>query len=308
MNNLPATCKKLVSCLLITLLATGCVSVRTTGRQSASGQGGGIEVTVFPDDAARKAGQPGPREVASELARREDGQWIPIYKSLSPRWSVTDLPPGKYRVHFTSILDDSGNPQPLDSRPKTLRVTAGQVTQVETTLEHVSKGWIVVGVLTAVVAAVLLADALDDLPIPDPPSPELVELVAAATHVTLELAFIEEWSDEEGPVGRPPVVTSHFPEDGAMVAARRLRVVFAVSEPIVAQALDDQVITVTAENAGPLSGTVSYDAENWWIVWEPADDLPREDIVHVTLDGRALTDFHGNLSPEDVTFTFQTTP
>lgn len=296
---------ELVSLLTLCSLAVGCVSVKTTGTRAIAGQSGGLQVTVFRDDQARKAHQPGPREVASELSRRENGRWTPIFKSLSPTWAVTDLPPGKYRVSFPAVLDDTGHPTPLDSRPKTVQVRPGQMTQVETTLEHVSKGWIAVGVVTAVVAAVLLADALDDLPVPPLPSPELVELAAVATQVTLELATVEEWRPE-GPSPRAPAVTSHFPEQDDLVAARTLRIVFAISEPLAPGALWPEAVTVVAEHAGPLAGTVSYDAENWWIVWEPEEDLPRGDLLHVTLEPEALRDFHGNHAPAGASFSFRT--
>lgn len=299
--------RKVVALVVLSSFTVGCVSVKTTGTQPARGEGGGLQVSVFPDDEARKARIPGPREVASELARHENGRWIPIFKSLSPSWAVTDLPPGKYRVHFTSVLDETGQPRALDSRPKTLRIRKGEVTQVETTLEHVSKGWIVAGVFTAVVAAVLLADALDDLPVPPLPSPELVELAVVATDITLEIAAAEAWS-HEGPVARAPIVTSHFPEDGALVAARHLRVVFAVSEPLAPGVLFPEAVTVEAEQAGFVAGTVSYDPENWWIVWEPEAELPRGDVLHVFLDGRALRDFHGNEAADSARFSFETTP
>ena len=105
----------------------------------------------------------GPRPLASVLAGAiEGGQttptpgpaFEPVFRSLDPAWSVLGLPPGDYRLRFPSRLDASGEPQPLDERPRAVKVRAGEVTDVDAVLEHVDKGLVVVGVIAAGEAAI----------------------------------------------------------------------------------------------------------------------------------------------------------
>ena len=289
----------------IALLLAGCVSMRTTGHHpSASKDVGGVEVKVFADDAARKSGAVGPRFVVGELERAQGKRWEPVFKSLSPAWSVVNLPPGKYRLRVPAVLDDEGNAVTIDNEGKIFKVRQGQVTEVAVTLRHRPTGLIVVGAVAAVVAAVVLADWLGDhdLPIPTPPSfiaDDIFEL-------TVDLAFISahgpEFDDE-----RPPVVTSHFPEEGALVAARRVRVIFATSEPLNPGDIDADAVTVLAEKTGLVPGHVAYDPENWWLIWEPDGDLPRSDTLHVTLKAGSVEDLGGNDLGRVESFSFQTT-
>ncbi len=303
MNNRSAS-YRLAAGLQIALLLGGCVSVRTTGSHATTGDLGGLQVTVFADDDARRAGQVGPRFVVSRLERRQGQTWQPVFHSLKASWAVVDLPPGKYRLHFPAVLDDQGNAVRLDDEGKVFRVRKGKVSEVETTLEHVPKGLIVAGVVTAVVAAVLLHDWLDDIDLPDPPALDIVADVAF--HLTLDLATLDYCCPERPDL--EPVVTSHFPENEALVAARTVRVVFASSEPLDPSEVEAGAVTVLAESAGLVPGSVTYDPENWWVVWTPDSDLPRGDLLHVTLAADALEDLGGNALGEPVSFTFKTTP
>ncbi len=288
--------------LQIALLFSGCVSVRTTGSHATGSDIGGVQVTVFADDGARKAGQVGPGFVVSHLERRQGKTWQPVFHSLRPAWSVVDLPPGRYRLHFPAVLDDEGNAVRLDGEGTIFRVRKGKVSEVETTLEHVPKGWIVAGVVAAVVVGVILADELD---LPDPPA-GLDHLVDAAFHLTLDAAAFGECCLELAYTA--PVITSHFPEDDALVAARTVRVVFASSEPLDPAEVEAGAVTVLAEGAGLVPGSVIYDPENWWLVWSPDGDLPRGDTLHVTLAADAFEDLGGNELGEPVSFSFKTTP
>jgi Bacterial Ig-like domain len=297
--------RRLAAVVQIALLAAGCVSVRTTGSHATGTDVGGVEVTVFADDGARKAGQVGPRFVVSHLERRQGETWQPVFHSLRPAWSVVDLPPGKYRLRFPAVLDDEGNAVRLDTEGKVFRVQKGKVAEVQTTLEHVPKGLIVAGVVTAVVAAVLLTDWFDDIDLPDLPE-EVVYAADVAFHVTMDLAALNYCCSPYA--DRTPVVTSHFPEDEALVAARRVRVVFAVSEPLDPSEVESGAVTVLAEGAGLVAGTATYDPENWWLIWSPDADLPRGDTFHVTLAANTFEDLGGNELDEPVSFTFKTTP
>jgi hypothetical protein len=265
---------------------------------------GGVQVTVFADDDDREAGVVGPRFVHGDLERREGNRWVPVFKALSPTWTVVDLPPGRYRVRFTAQLDSEGNATALDDEGREFRVKQGKVTEVETTLSHFPTGLVVAGVVTAVVAAVLLDDWFDDLDLPTPPLPTPI-LADAIFHLTIDLAAFHA----EAP-GRPdlgPAVTSHFPEDGAVVAAGTVRVLFAFSEPLNARDLEASAITVVAEQAGLIPGVVAYDPERWWLTWDAEGNLPRGDVFHATLAPGTFEDLGGNETSDPVTFTFQTT-
>jgi hypothetical protein len=292
---------------LVAWLAGGCLSVRSTGSQKIGGTTGGVALRVFADDAARRAAQPGPRGLMSELERQAHGGWHPVFRSLDPAWTVMGLAPGRYRLRFPARLDESGHVERLDEDVRGLRVRAGEVTEVEAVLEHVSKPLVAVGVVAAVVAAVIISDWLDDhdLPLPPlpPPPPELAELVF---YVALDVSTAPDW--QRGGPGHSPVVTSHFPEDGALVAARRLRPAFTLSAPLVGSRLAADAVTVLGEQSGLIAGTTGYDGAHWLVYWEPADDLPRGESFHVTLAAEGIEDAGGRELATAVSFSFRTTP
>ena len=293
--------------ILSGLLFASCFSTQAVGRRPSAGRGGGVAVQIFPDDDSRKAGLALPGGIVGELERLEGRQWVPVFRSLDPRWTVLGLKPGKYRVRFPARLDDAGNEVPLDSRSEVVRVRADQVTEVETVVEHVPPALVAAGVVTAVVAAALLWDWLDTHDLPAPPlTPPPPEVVAAVFHVAVEVAIASEGS---GPVvdGAPPFVTSHFPEDGDWVAARRVRVTFAMSEPIDPREVDPDAIVVVGERSGPIPGRVSYDPSHWWIVWEPLEDLPRDEELEVTLAPGSVEDLTGMELDDSTSFRFRMT-
>ncbi|HKH44426.1 MAG TPA: Ig-like domain-containing protein [Thermoanaerobaculia bacterium] len=293
--------------VLSALLLTSCFSTQAVGRRPSAGRGGGVAVQVFPDDEARQAGLALSGGIVGELERQEGSYWVPVFRSLDARWTVLGLKPGTYRVRFPARLDDSGNEVPLDARPKIVRVRADQVTEVETVVEHVPPALVAAGVATAVVAAVLLWDWLDDHNLPTPPlPPPPPAVVEAVFQVAVEVAIA---SEGHGPTieGVPPFVTSHFPEDGDWVAARRVRVTFALSEPIDPKEIDPEAVIVEGERSGLVPGRVSYDPSHWWIVWEPLDDLPRDDVFEATLAPGSVEDLVGMELENPETFHFRTT-
>ncbi|HJX28914.1 MAG TPA: Ig-like domain-containing protein [Thermoanaerobaculia bacterium] len=304
MRHTPAL--RALSLMLAALLLTGCFSTQAVGRSPSAGRGGGVAVRVFADDDARSMGRVLTSSIVGELDRHEDGRWVPVFRSLDSRWTVVGLKPGKYRLRFPAWLDEEGREVPLDSRPKMVRVRADQVTEVETVVEHVPPALIAAGVATAVVAAALLWDWLDELDLPGPslplPPPELVE---AVFHVGVQIAVA---SEVPGPVSpSPPFVTSHFPEHGDWLAARRVRITFSLSEPLDPNAVDPEAIVVEGELSGPVPGRVTYDPKRWWVVWEPLDDLPRDDVFHVTLAAGSIEDLTGMALEDSASFTFRTT-
>ena len=287
----------------LTLAISGCVTVQTSDTRAASGPGGGVAVEVFPDDAARKAARPGPAGVLGELERNEQGAWVPVFRSLNPAWTVARLPPGAYRIRFPARLDDAGNVGRIDAAPTDVKVKEGRITDVRAVLSHVPTALIVAGAVTVVAVAVVASKYLKDhdLPLPPPPPPELLD---AVFYLTIDLAATPDWAEVSHAL--PPVVTSHFPASGALVAARRPRVIFALSEPLRPQSLDPAAITVLGEASGIVPGQVIADAENWWVVWEPRADLTPGDTFHVTLAKGAVEDASGNETESPVSFTFRT--
>ena len=287
----------------LVLSMAGCVSVDTTGTRPAEGPGGGVAVRVFADDAARKAGKVGPAGIVGELERREGERWVPVFRSLNPAWTVAGLAPGTYRLRFPARLDDAGNVVRMDERIEQVKVTEGMIVETQVILEHVDKALVVAGVVVAVLAAVVVADYLDDHGLPDVPLPP-PEVVEAAFYITMDVVAAATWSGVGDEL--PPTVTSHFPAADALVAARRPRIIFALSEPLRPDEVEGQAVTVLAEQGGLIDGDTSYDEENWWVVWTPRQDFPAGDTIRVTLAAEALEDRAGNELREAVSFGFRT--
>jgi hypothetical protein len=287
------------------LALAGCVSVRQAGTRTVPGPGGSVAVTVFADDAARRDGKPGPAGVLGELERRDGERWVPVFRSLDPAWAVAGLPAGAYRLRVPARLDGAGNVVPIDEKAVSLDVREGRVTEAEVVLKHVSTGAVVAGTVAVAVAAVLLHEWLDDHDLPSPPLPP-PEVLDAVVWITIDLHAAAAWS---GPAdGTPPMVASHFPTAGALVAARRPRLVLAFSEALHAGEIEPAGVTVLAEKGGLIPGVVAYDAASWWLTWQPQTDLPSGDTIHVTLAADAVEDLAGNEMGTPLTFTFATAP
>jgi hypothetical protein len=285
------------------LALTGCMSVKATGSTPAEGEGGGVAVRLFADDGAMRSGQPGPGGVLAELQRKEGDRWVPVFRSLNPTWVVVGLKPGTYRLGFPARLDQAGNVQVLGRGRTAVRVEEGKVTQVRAIMDHVSPVLVAVAVVTVVAAAVVLADYLKDhdLPRPPPPPPVLLDL---AFHISINFVFDGRWYGVSSKT--TPAVTSHFPAADAIVAARRPRLVFEMSEPLKPTSLEGSAITVLGESSGVLAGVVGYDAEHWWVTWTPREDLAPGDVYHATLAAGALKDEFGNEMEDAVSFSFST--
>jgi uncharacterized protein YceK len=283
----------------LALSLSGCLSVQTTTTRPAEGPGGGVAVQVFADDSARRAGKPSPAGIMGELDKKEGANWVPVFRSLNPAWTVAGLPPGAYRVRFPARLDEAGNVVRFEGKATEVKVTEGRITDVNAVLDHVDTALIVAGV----VAAVLIAKYVHDHGLPDlpPPPPGFLD---AVFYVSIDIMTGPGWT---GVADRlPPTVTSHFPSTDALVAARRPRVIFSFSEPLRPQDVKPDGVTVLGETGGLVPGQVSYDAQNWWVVWQPQADLTPGDAFHVTLAKDAVEDLAGNEPEAPTTFTFKT--
>lgn len=277
---------------VLALLLAACTSIRHVGNRPFEGEGGAVRVRVFADDAARRAGRPLGQRIVGELELAEGRQWRPVFRSLEPTWTVAGLAPGRYRVAFSARLDANGEVEGLErSVARAVQVRAGEVAEVEVVLDHVSPAMVAAGAAAIVVAAVLLHEWLDDLDLPRPPVPP-AWVLDTVFYVTLDLA-----SEPRSWVSRAtgPQVTSHFPAAEARVDGTRPRVIFALSEPLAGAAVGADVVEVIGPDGEPLPGRASYDAEHWWIVWEPDGDLPAGARLEARLDPDRLledTDAH----------------
>jgi hypothetical protein len=296
-----------VALTLVGGLLAGCFSVRSSQTPvPATAQGshlGGITLRVFADDDARRAGTVSTAGLVTELEQRKQGTWSAVFSSLDPVWTVMGLEPGVYRLRFPARLNDQGYAVENAERPRTIRVRAGRITEVDATLEHVSAPLVAAGVVTAVVAAVLLHEWLDDHDLPTPPLPMPHEVAEVAFWIGLDVATSSDWTVVPVPP-HGPVVTSHFPRDGALVAAPRVRIVFALSRPARGPLRGEDPITVIARESGPIPGHATLDHGHSWLVWESDDDLPRGDHFEVTLAADAIEP--GWEQP--LRFSFRTTP
>ncbi len=297
--------RKLVVTLVAALLLSSCTTIRESGRHPAGAEGAGVRVAVFADDEARAAGRVLGTPVAGVLERRAGRGWTPLFRSLEPTWAVAGLAPGRYRMSFEATLDARGQAEDLD-RPvrQEIDVRAGEVVEVEVLLDHVSPAMVAAGAVAVVLAAVLLHEWLDDLDLPTPPRPP-AWAVEAAFWVTLDLASEPRiWV----PRDPSPQVTSHFPRDGDLVAAERVRVIFSLSEPLADDRLDPRTIVVETEDGTRIPGHVEWDPRRWWVTWEPDEELPRDSRLHATLNVESIVDGLGYGLPHAVSFDFSTTP
>jgi hypothetical protein len=300
--------RRLVAGALALLLFGGCLSVRSRQAQGQPGEGGGVSLTIYADDDARKAGTPGPPGLSSQLSCLQDGTWVSVFRSLQPVWTVTGLPAGRCRVSFPQRFDESGELQALDEKSRNLRVRDGEVTEVEATLSHVSTGLIVAGVAVGVVAAVLLHDWLGDADLPTPPLPPEPPpwwIADLAAHIVIDLALAPR-AHVEGPYGPGPVVSGHHPANLATVEADGLEIVFSLAQAVELQRIDSGGVEVLDSRGARVSGYLQYDAEQWWLVWRPDEPLRSGESYHVTLAADAVTDVQGRGFPRDLAFYFST--
>jgi len=297
--------RRATALVLALSLLSACATLHETGRRPTPGDLGAVHVSVFANDEQRRAGVSLQQPISGVLEQRVDGRWTPVFRSIAPSWTVASLEPGRYRIRFDARLDPRGAPEALE-RPveRKVDVRRGEVVDVELILDHVSPAMVAAGAAAIVIGAVLLHEWLDDLDLPTPPLPP-PDLVDAAFWVTLDLTSQPpHWS----PTASAPLVTSHFPLEGDLVAARRVRVLFSLSEPIDPTRLRPDAIRVDTADGTRLAGTVTWDAAHWWIAWQPESDLPRGAELTATLDPSAVVDPDGLPLAAGANFGFRTAP
>lgn len=296
---------RLVAILLTATLATSCLSIRHTGtRPSPSERGGGISVQVFADDDARRAGRLAPGGIVAALERREPSGWTPVFRSLGERWTVLGLAPGSYRLRFTGRLDASGRIEPFAEEIRRVKVKEGEVVEVTAVLEHVEPALIVAGVITAIAAAILLEDWLDDHDLPRPPLPAPPhEVLDAIFTVGVQIALAPGCCSD---LPHGPAVSGHFPADGAEVDNPRPRITVSFSAPLDPRSRVTDAISVVGEASGPVAGTVTLDAERWWLLFDPATDLAAGDTFTVSVHPEGIRGGGGEPIAGPASFVFST--
>src|ERR1035441_8366918 len=70
---------------------------------------GALAVCVFEKAGDRDAGRVARFPVLSELARVTGSGEEAVGRSMAPAWTLTDLPPGKYRLRVTRRLTAEGD-------------------------------------------------------------------------------------------------------------------------------------------------------------------------------------------------------
>jgi len=292
--------------LAATLLA-GCATMHEAGRTPIEGDRGAVRVAVFADDDARAAGRLLGEPIAGVLERRLAGdRWQPVFRSIEPSWAVAGLEPGRYRFRFDLTLDEHGQPDDLE-RPvrREVDVRAGEAVDVELILDHVSPAMVAAGAAAVVVAAVLLHQWIDEHDLPTPPLPPPSWALEAAFWITLDATSRPAaWV----PRASAPQITSHFPRAAAVVDADRVRVVFVLSEPIDADRLTPDAIVVIDQFGSLVRGTTHWDADRWWLVWEPEEALPRGRRLSAALRVDAIADTTGLELAGPTGFDFETAP
>ena len=113
-----------VAATVMVALAAGCATVREAGRHPGTGDLGAIHVAAFADDDARGAGHPFDGAVSGVLERQSGRQWIPIFRSIAPTWTVASLEPGRYRVRPQCPEPPAGEVEVREGREALLRLEA----------------------------------------------------------------------------------------------------------------------------------------------------------------------------------------
>src|ERR1039457_332984 len=209
-----------VARLLIVALAPlaldGCVSIGVSRATLDSPPGaaapltGTLAVSVFEKAGDRDAGRVATFPVLSELARVTDSGGETVGRSMAPAWSLSDLPPGKYRLRVTRRLTAEGDIEALENPgDKTFEVSAGGKTTVSVVLKKVPVFWIVVAALTVVALVVLAIAGARHLPPPPPlpPLPPIFVVIPVGGH------------GDSGPPA--PGAADIFPAKGSIVSDRK---------------------------------------------------------------------------------------
>lgn len=265
--------------VLLTLLPfalDGCTSLRVARLTGTPGAPDArLEVSVYADSDARDRQLLIDHPVLTRLVRLEGGREVPVARSLAPRWSADELPPGRYRLEATKEIDARGDIRPLPSRAaKELTLSAGEAARVEVLRRKVPVAMIVLAAVTVVALAVVAFLLRDDLPTPPlPPVPPL-----PFPPVAFDFSLVAR-ADR----GATPGVADVFPAPGSTVAARRVAVTFLLAVPLAGDP-DPGSVSALGTLSGEIEGALSYLPEEQLLRFHPSRAFVPGEVVTVTLD------------------------
>ncbi len=281
MNTADRPRRFLVAVLLVALAPfslDGCLSVglsRSVRDDGGSGKGE-VLVTVYRTARDRDSGAAVRHPVLAELTRIEKGARTTVARSMSPSWSLGDLPPGRYAISTAKKIDENGDIVPLKGPiEKEFEIQAGERVEAKIVLERVPVVLIVIAVITLVFLVILAIDAAGDLPLPPPPP-----LPPSFIGVALEIAI----GHTSGPRPVEPGVADVFPAPGSVVAARRVAVSFFVTVPLDARSVEEGAILAVGSRSGEIPGRVEWREEERLLRFVPSQDYRQGEDVTVTLD------------------------
>jgi hypothetical protein len=277
---------RLLLVALAPLALDGCVSIGVSRAELSAPPGpsappaGAVTVAVYERPADRDAGRHVATPVLSELLRDDAGRTL-VARSMSPTWTVPDLPPGRYRLLVTRRIDGNGNVVALDNPgDQAFDVVAGERTVVSVVLRKVPVFWIVLAAVTVVAIVVLAIIGIDRGDLPKPPRlPPLPPLPPVAIAIPLGPR-----GGEGGPVTSLPAAVDVFPASGSVVAARRVTITFLLSMPLAADGIEDGAVLAVGTSSGPIAGAASFDERDQLLRFAPSQDFAPGEEVTVTLD------------------------
>lgn len=152
----------LVLTALAPVLLDGCVSIgvsrsKTDGRPAATGL---LEVIVV-----EKSGDIAPTvaRVVTRLVRLESGIETSVFESSNPMWTMSELPAGRYRLHVSHWIDETGKTHRFTkSDQESFKIRPGERVEARVVLNAFPTGPVItaaafvgVGILVAVLISSL---------------------------------------------------------------------------------------------------------------------------------------------------------
>lgn len=275
----------LVLVALSPLALDGCVSVGLARRPLGTAEEtAALSVAFFEKTRDRDAGRPLSTPVFSRLVRTsKEGAATVAARSISSRWSVEGLPPGRYRLEATRRIDAHGDVVPL-SKPvgRSLDLRGGEKLTADVVLSKVPVVWIVLAAVTVVALAILAIDLFDDVDIPVPPLPPPEAVVVAAeivTDVVTEGAGVAADRADAA-----PAAADVFPAPGSVVAARRVAVTFLLTRPLAPDGVGEGAVLCLGSLSGEIPGAVTWLETEQALRFAPSRDFTPGETVTVTLD------------------------
>lgn len=299
-----------VSLVLLVALAPlaldGCVSIGVSRAdlpappEPSAPPRGAVTVAIYEKPADREADRHVPFPVLSELLRIEKGETV-VARSMNATWTVTDLPPGRYRLRVTKRIDDKGDVVALENPgDKVFDVAAGERTVVSVVLRKVPVFWIVVAVITVVALIVLVILGIDRGKLPPPPP---LPLPPVAIVIPLGSG-----GGEGGAAAPAPAAVDVFPAPGSVVAAPRVSVTFLLSIPLADGGVEAAAVLAVGTSSGDIRGTVSYLATEQLLRFTPSQDFAPGEEVTVTLDLSKVRGESGRTGSGRFSTTFKVAP